>query len=765
MKRRRFLTYTGYAAGLLSIPGPIGTLVSCTGQQGEFPHIGLLKDEPPVQAEIRSERGRPRLFVNGQEADPFLAMSRQLLHTIDNYREGDIRFIVPFLGMRSGWHGPDRYDWTVIDSFLDRLLERYPGAYFLPRLHLNTPDWWKEAHPDQMIKYARPLREKRYKIRDLTMTDGGHSFDLNKELWEASFASKLWREDTGRMLQDYLRHVQNSPLRSRMIGYHFTTGRTAEWNCFGPALLPDTSPPMREACGKIPAVEDRTHTRRGLLRDPDQERRVIDYYRCFHEEIARTVCSLASDMREVTRGETLTGVYFGYVMEQVQVQEGGYLDTERVMTCDDIDYIASPYTYQGNNFDGDDDRPAGMVDGAGNWLGRGRGVGGDGGYRVPVESLRRHGKLFIVEIDPSTYLNDKLLGIGGPGSDTEEGTVKIFQRDLGQMWSTGVGGWLYDFGPMHGVQEGWYDAEPVINEMRRFSEYGELRPNLNFGSVAEIAVVTDLAHFTYTQHWLQERPWDNYGIGYCDFFNHWFLNTQSRAIHRIGAPTDFLYQFDFHHEDPGRYPLILMCNAFLLTADDVKRYREYLSGSGATVVWYYAPGYIAPDGLDLSRMEALTGFQFQVRESPGSFMIRLEEDTFPDSVPTRFGVDADRYPRFSVTGNEGESLGYWEDQQEVAFARKSMDGWTSVYVGTGPLPAELLRWLGRKAGISLWSSKPQIVWGTEDTAMVVATEDGPCELSFLKPLRDMQTGQVANKHTLDLTFGDVRLFIREDGQS
>ncbi|HID33945.1 MAG TPA: hypothetical protein EYP25_05130, partial [Anaerolineae bacterium] len=31
-----------------------------------------------------------------------------------------------------------------------------------------------------------------------------------------------------------------------------------------------------------------------------------------------------------------------------------------------------------------------------------RGIAGDGGYRVLLESVKRHGKLFFVEIDPST---------------------------------------------------------------------------------------------------------------------------------------------------------------------------------------------------------------------------------------------------------------------------------------------------------------------------------------------------------------------------
>ncbi len=68
--------------------------------------------------------------------------------------------------------------------------------------------------------------------------------------------------------------------------------------------------------------------------------------------------------------------------------------------------------------------------------------------------------------------------------------------------------------------------------------------------------------------------------------------------------------------------------------------------------------------------------------------------------------------------------GTWSDSEEIAFASKEYDGFTSVYVGTGPMPVELLRWIAARAGVRLWSSEPDNVRATKDAAMLVATDEG-----------------------------------------
>ncbi len=774
MKRRKFFKLFGLTTGAMSLTPweffESKVYASATfSRSGALAQIEKLAGQSPLQAEVRVARGGPRLFLNGEEIYPFMALSTHLYPTIGNFKKAGINIYHPIIGMRSAWLGPGKYDWSIIDAFFGKLLEMNPDACFLPRLQLNTPNWWKEAHPAELIKYGLPIPERKINVhikRKIPQSEGGHYFMASgDELWEASLASEVWRRDTAGMLRAFVKHIQDSPLNSRVIGYHPTTGRTAEWNYFGPDYLPDYSEPMQRACGKIPEPEARLQTTFGLLRDPEKEMAVIDFYRKFHDTIADTVLYMAGTLKAATERKLLCGVFYGYLLEQVRIQEAGYLATEKILQSPDLDYIACPYTYQEGNVRNGRGERVNMVDGAGNLLGSSRGLGGDGGYRMLAESVKRHGKLYISEMDPSTYLDFNphtvVGGLGGDSSHTLEGSKLILQRDLGQAFATGVGGWLFDFGPLNQAKDGWYAGKPIIDEIKRFVDLGALRLKLDISSVAQIAAVYDIKSFFSTAHWKADKPWYDYGIGYTDFFNHWFINTQARTFHRIGAPMDFLHNFDLQPDDAGAYRLLFMVNMFHLTSDEIKKIKTILRDSGMTVVWYYAPGFITSEKLDLARMEDITGFKFKVLTDPGLMLIRGNIKRPGKRLRLRFGVNASHYPRFAVVDANSENLGLWQDVDEVAFAMKEHEGYRSVYVGSAPLPAPILRWLAEQAEVPLWSSEPDIVRATQDAAMLVATEKGERKVTLHKPMRALDDNTLAREHVLNMDFGEVKIFVAD----
>jgi len=410
-------------------------------------------------------------------------------------------------------------------------------------------------------------------------------------------------------------------------------------------------------------------------------------------------------------------------------------------------------------------------DDAGNFLGRSRGVGGDAGYRVLAESLRRHGKLFFAEIDPGTFLEPpprnadgtggtdierELCMIGGVGSTSVEGTLRIIRRDIGRMFVGGNGGWLFDFGPVMGARKSWYGDERILAEIRRFTALGQQWQNLSLSSVAEVAAVYDAKSFMVTRHWRSEHPF-RFGASGMDYFGYWFLDSQARALHRCGAPLDFLYSTDLVETDFRRYRLLIMGNLFAMTRVEVDRLRRMVEGSGATVVWLYAPGYVAPAGPDLGQMEALTGFRFSRLDRPGPMMVRASLPAARAITEISFGVREARHPRFVL--EDGEGVGVWTDCGRTACGVKAIDGWRSVYMGTAPLPIEVLRWLTNLAGARLWSTRPDIVVAAQDAALLVCGMEGKRTVNLHKPLAAWGEGEPRGSFTLDTAAGDVTLFL------
>ena len=173
-------------------------------------------------------------------------------------------------------------------------------------------------------------------------------------------------------------------------------------------------------------------------------------------------------------------------------------------------------------------------------------------------------------------------------------------------------------------------------------------------------------------------------------------------------------------------------------------------------------------------MQRLTGFRFKQIDDPGEMLIDVRMESVK---PITFGLrSTDLFtPRFNVQGDGFETLGVWKGSTSVAFARRQMDGWTSVYCATPPIPTDILRQLATDAGAAPWSDRSAVVMGSRAGAIVVCTDPptpfgapngdterprpGPFTVTFPFPLRSETGGRASTTHTLDLAFGDVRLFV------
>lgn len=740
---------------------------SMTFDESVLTHLDPLRTEAPCRSEIRMERGGGRFYLNGKEEFPFFAVSSSPLNTAKAYREAGMRFLHPLIGLEDGWVSPGKYDWSQYERYFAKLLELVPDAYLFPRIHLYAPVWWKEAYPQELIVCGLPIPKGEYKVPPQYIDkDSGLNWALN-DPYGASFASEIWKKETGETLRQFLRHMEASPLISRIMGYHVSGMHTGEWHYLGCRWFPDYSAPMQKAAGPVPPVERRIDKDGPLLRDPATDADVMTFLKKYHANTAETVAMFGKIIKEETKRRIICGTFFCYALENVMIQEAGHLVPEPVLHSPDFDYIATPYTYQRSNVPGNQRYDSDVIDDVGNWLGRARGVAGDGAYRVLSESMRRNNKMFISEIDCSTYVEPYRRSEGGSGSETVDGTLKILRRDIGQVFATGHAGWLFDFGhldPPFQAKKSWYDDPPMIKEISSLLRLGEQqRPKLDIAPVSEIAAVYEPKSWLSTKSWKAEEPWLNYGIVISDFIGHWLVNCGARTINRIGAPADFVYRFDLTPDDRTRFKLFLMVNTFSLTPAEVKQLRELFRGTGATVVWFYAPGYIGEHSFEPKHMEELTGFTFKRMDTPGPMMIRCKIEDRDLRFFREFGTKKPQHPRFAVVPQKDETVrvhGTWSDSEEIAFASKEYDGFTSVYLGTGPAPVEVLRWIAVRAGVKMWSSTTDNVRATQGAAMICATEEGDRVLRLPTPMAPAEGGPASAEHRLSMQFGEVRLFVK-----
>src|SRR5262249_22037439 len=115
-------------------------------------------------------------------------------------------------------------------------LAGFPDAILLPRVHLCSPPWWDEAHPDELIVWDGGRREH----------DFLHGY---RQRTCASWSSRPWRRAAAADLPQLLRHARAQDYGANIAGIVVAGGNTEEWFQVGTmeGLLPDYSAPAREA--------------------------------------------------------------------------------------------------------------------------------------------------------------------------------------------------------------------------------------------------------------------------------------------------------------------------------------------------------------------------------------------------------------------------------------------------------------------------------------------------------------------------------------
>ncbi len=664
------------------------------------------------RAEIKDLNGSPALFINGK---PFFPMIySQIPHIDEKHAEQftkagiqlyEINFVLGDF-VRLGWKGEGLYDFSEFDRIIFNLLRVNPEAYFFPRLWLEPPGWWIDAHPEELQRYA-----------DGTTWDKNDVFGGTK--WP-SFASERWLKEEGEALKKFVEHIQSSPYAERCIGYHIGAGIYGEWHYMGAQYLPDMSEPMtrtfrnwlrehyhndvnalRKAWGRedvtfenaqVPTLEERLQTSFGMFHHPNENRQVIDYYMCHHKVLVDAILHFARIVKETSKGRSLVGVFFGYTSNMLWPQDGGHIELKRVLTSSYIDFLCSPHTYVG------------------------RALGQDGGFRALPGSIALSGKIFIDEADDGTHLASQIHKLA---RSTEE-SIALMRREFVQALSINGGLWWFD------MDSCWFDEPTLMEEIAKMKKIGDISLSLPRKRVSEVAVIVGLNSFYYTAHWRSK-----YGSTMGDSVTSLLLNEQWREFFKMGAPFD-LYDISDIEEMP-QYKCYIFLNTFYLD-EKARKAIAKLKAKGGLFIWFYAPGLLNEKDIKVENVEEITGMKMRLSLEPNILSVEMMDGR-------KWTNGKEISPLIWVEDDTVETLGV-SPQGKSVFALKRFPNLISLYILTPPTPASVLRELLKMAGVHIYIDSEDVLYAHESLLAIHTAKEGikRIKLPKEKEVEDAFTG-------------------------
>lgn len=625
-------------------------------------------------------------------------------------------------------------DWTPSDRQCQTVLDANPSALLVPRIGVDAPRWWLDAHPDARMAFDKP----------------GADQD------RAVVASPEYRRDAAERLAALVRHLEEK-FGGRVAGYHPCGQNTGEFfyqntwqmplNGYAPAdqtawrswlraqyktdsglqtAWHDTQVALDSAA--VPSAPARRAFANGVFRDPTTERPLIDFAQFQQDAMADCVCHLAHAVREASAGRKLVVFFYGYVFEFGPVRNGpptcGHYGLSRVLKCPDIDVLCSPISY----FD--------------------RGLGQSAPAMTAAESVALAGKLWLFEDDTRTYLGTGTAPGWKEAVDTLDKTNQELLRNTAQCAVRNFGTWWMDLGAT-----GWFNDPGMWEQMQRLASID--RPLLEHPRPfrPEVAAV------------IHERSMVRTSAA-ASLVTAPGIYEVRRPLGRMGAPYG-QYLLEDIIADRVDAKMYVFLNAWCLTP--AERKQLLAATRGRLKIWCFAPGYQEPERISPEAMQELTGLRLvplakaKALATPtgAGQMLGLKEKFGPDKVIEPLFAAEDAKPE--------EVLARYPDGSAAVALRHTADGW-SLFVGPPGLTADLLRIAARKAGVHLFTSTDCNVYANGPYLVLHGSQAGPVALDVGRPgpVQNLLTGQCVGQGpqvTLPLNQGETLILACPKGSA
>ena len=519
-----------------------------------------------------------------------------------------------------GWIGENTYDYRVTDQQLAQLFEADPEGYVLPRIKLDVPWDWCRNHPEELFVYTSGKGLTAPEIAALVGTPAQDCWQYKVPEWYENYkvpeeekpylidvqslSSVRWLADAAVALEKLIEHLENGPYADRIAGYHLGFGHCGEcmhWHMgewikgapadflhygdFGIAHLQRfydygiEKYGSREALAKAWQQPDITRDTVDLPLPKERyaEGNTLQSYfrgrakdvlaRDYDDFMSNNVTDAILHFSKVAKKHTArpVGFFYGYFLFAMNTQYEGHVQTERILACPDVDFIASPTAYYFR-------------------------AGGSPSLDMTVTQSVNREKLYMEETDTRTYLVAQEMADAKPRdcNCTMEETRFSLWRGLCKNVVHGSGFWWMDLG------RGWFDAPDILAEIAELTKaHAILRPG-EHKSAADVLVVMDDKGMEYTQ---------------CNrFFTHRFVRDLVLRTREMGVLCDMYRVADLATLDLSHYRLVIFGTSYTLTQKELESFRF---APDTVLMFFNAVGILQNGKPALSNVEALTGFALE----------------------------------------------------------------------------------------------------------------------------------------------------------
>ena len=584
-------------------------------------------------------------------------------------------------------------DWRAVESRCREVLAANPQALLVPRIGIDAPAWWLDAHPDEVMRWD----------------DGAHGRRI-------AVPGEVYVRDAAARLEELIRHLE-STFGTHIAGYHPVGQNTGEWfyedtwrgglNGYAPADRREwrrwlaqrhgtdealraawADPSAALATADVPAPAARRAAPNGLLRDPAREQPLIDFARFQQDLMAGAVCALARAARTASGGRKLVLFFYGYVFEFGPVHNGaataGHYALRRVLDCPDIDILCSPISY----FD--------------------RGPGQGAPAMTAAESVALAGKMWLYEDDTHTYLATGTPPGSADHVATADATRGELLRNTAQCALRNFATWWMDLGA-----SGWFDDPELWTVMRDLHALDEPLLQAPVPFQPDVAAVVDESAVPLAAGSGLTTP---------------LLYEIRRPLGRMGAPYG---QYLLDDVAAGRVPakMLVFLNAWSLPP--ARREALRAATRGKLRIWCHAPDATAGDLTGLT-LRKLSGVPAWAEPTAAGRALGLREG---------FGQRRPLDPLYTAAATRPEEvLATYADGSPAVVMRRGADG-IDLFVGPPTLTSDLLRLAARAAGVHLFTETDCNVYANGPYLVLHGATNAPVVIQTGRkgPTRDLFT--------------------------